>query len=82
MPTPSNVVQLHEFRQVSRQEIIDDISSEAFMLLREAARSHGLPTKQVLIEHMRDIAVIISSVDGPETLAEVLDSIKRQIKGD
>ena len=51
MPTPSNVVQLHEFRQTSRQEIIDDISSEAFMLLREAARSHGLSIKQVLIEH-------------------------------
>lgn len=82
MPTPSDVVQLHEFRQVSRQEIIDDISSEAFMLLREAGRSHGLPTKQVLIEHMRDIAVVINSVDGPETLAEVLDSITRQIKGD
>ncbi len=82
MPTPSNVVQLHEFRQVSRQEIIDDISSEAFMLLREAARSHDLPIKQVLIEHVRDIAVVINSVDGPETLTEVLDSITRQIKGD
>ncbi len=80
MPKPSNVVQLHEFRQVSRQEIIDDISSEAFMLLREAARCHGLPIKQVLLEHMHDIAVVIKSVGGAQTLAETLDSITRQIE--
>ncbi|MBB3048548.1 hypothetical protein FHR99_002822 [Litorivivens lipolytica] len=82
MRTPIKIVQLQEYRETSRQEVIDEISTEAFILVRDAAREHGLPIKKVLVEHMRDIATILNSVDGPEALAEILNSISRQIKHD
>ena len=80
MSAPINVVQLQEFRETSRQEVIDDISTEAFILVRDAAREHGMPIKKVLIEHMRDIALVINSVDGPEALNAILENITRQIE--
>lgn len=82
MRTPIKIVQLHEYREASRQEVIDEISTEAFILVRDAARQHGLPIKQVLVEHMRDIATVINSVDGSDALTQILDSIARQIKHD
>lgn len=80
MSTPMNVVQLQEFRETSRQEVLDQISTDAFMLVRDAAREHGMPIKKVLIEHMRDIALVINSVDGPEALNDILKSISQQIQ--
>lgn len=80
MRTPIKIVQLQEYREASRQEVIDDISTEAFILVRDAAREHGLPIKKVLVEHMRDIAMTINSVDGSDAVTEILNSITRQIE--
>lgn len=75
-----NVVDLERFRDHSRQEIIDDISARAFMQLRQSAETNNLPIKDVLMDHLLGIAVVIQAVEGRNEAVRCLDDITEQIK--
>lgn len=81
MSNQNNVVRLADFRAASRQEQIDDISAEAFLLLRNAALETNLPVKDVLLEHLGDIVRVFNSVEGPEETRAIISQIEQQILG-
>ncbi len=75
-----NVVDLSRFRDNSRQELIDDVSAKAFLLLRQSAEEHNLPIKDVLMDHLLGIGVVIQAVEGKEEALRCLHTIANQIE--
>ncbi|WP_372799061.1 hypothetical protein [Litorivivens sp.] len=81
MAHPNNVVRLSDFRAANQQELIDDISAEAFMMLRDAAMTSNISVKDVLLEHLGDIVRVFNSVEGADETRAILEQIERQILG-
>lgn len=82
MQKNGNVVSLKKFQTASQQAALDDISAQAFMFLREQAQENKLPMRDVLMEHLLGIALVIKAVEGQDESARVLREIAQQIKGD
>ena len=80
MPSSSNIVQLNQVKRDSQQEIVDDIGARAFLFLRDAAEEMGVPIKEVIVEHMLGLALVMSSVEGQDTAQAVLKNISEQLK--
>lgn len=74
-----NVVSLKNYQEASRQAVLDDISAQAFMFLREEAHNNNLPMKSVLLEHLLGIALVIKAVEGADEAANLLSQISQQI---
>ncbi len=81
MSNVNNVVRLADFRLANQQEQIDDISANAFLLLRDAALEAGIPVKSVMLEHLRDIIRIFNSVEGDNEARAILKQVEEQILG-
>ncbi len=79
MPSTDNVVQLESFKRESNQEIIDDIGARAFLLLRDAAEEMGVPIKDVIVEHMMGLSLVMSAVEGETEAQSVLNNISEQL---
>ena len=82
MQKNGNVVSLNKFQAASRQAALDDISAQAFMFLREQAQENKLPMRDVLLEHLLGIALVIKAVEGQEESARVLREIAQQVSDD
>ncbi|HCS28117.1 MAG TPA: hypothetical protein DIW43_11730 [Spongiibacteraceae bacterium] len=79
MSTQGNVVHLKNFKEASRQAVLDDISAQAFMFLREEAQNNDVPMKAVLLEHLLGLALVIKAVEGADESARILHNIAEQI---
>ncbi|MBB3048547.1 hypothetical protein FHR99_002821 [Litorivivens lipolytica] len=81
MQKNGNVVSLKQHQTATQQAALDDISAQAFMFLREQAQENKLPMRDVLMEHLLGIALVIKAVEGQEESARVLNEIAQQIDG-
>lgn len=79
MQPDNKVVQLNEFKRESTQEIIDDIGARAFLFLRDAAEEMNVPIKQVIVEHMLGLSLVMAAVEGKEETQRVLTKISKQL---
>ena len=79
MSTGNNVVKLNVTRQANRQELIDDIGARAFLFLRDLAQEHHIPIKEVIIEHLLGMALVVSSVEGCDEAQRILGQISQAI---
>ena len=79
MQTTGNVVDLDQFKRQSTQELIDDIGARAFLFLRDAADELDLPIKDVIVEHMLGLALVMTAVEGKEEAQRVLNQIAQQL---
>ena len=75
----SNVVLLHTYKEERQNEIIDDLSAQAFLFLRDQAAELDLPVKKVLAEHLLGIACVMKSVEGDEEAKRIFDIVQKQI---
>ena len=82
MPTTNNVVDLNNFKRESTQEIIDDIGARAFLFLRDAADEMEVSIKDVIVEHMLGLSLVMTAVEGKAETKRVLDNIVRQLNLD
>lgn len=82
MQKNGNVVSLKQHQTATQQAALDDISAQAFMFLREQAQENKLPMRDVLMEHLLGIALVIKAVEGQEESARVLTDIAQQINGE
>lgn len=82
MTTSDNVVHIQNFKSESKQELIDDIGARAFLFMRDAAEEWELPIKDVIVEHMMGLALVMSAVEGKEETQKMLDRICRQLRLD
>ncbi len=82
MQSTDNVVDLKNFRHASNQELIDDIGARAFLFLRDAAEEMEIPMKDVIVEHMMGLALVMSAVEGEDETLNVLKNISLQIGED
>ncbi|MFA7554354.1 MAG: hypothetical protein WCY88_08900 [Spongiibacteraceae bacterium] len=76
---PNNVIQLNSFKKDNQQELIDDIGARAFLFIRDAAEQMGIPVKDVIVEHMLGLALVMSEVEGESETHAVLKNIGAQI---
>ncbi len=79
MQTTNNVVQLNIQKRPTEQEIIDDIGARAFLFLRNAAEEVGAPIKEVIVEHMMGLALVMGAVEGKDEALNVLQAISEQV---
>jgi hypothetical protein len=79
MSAQDNIIDLSNYRDTSRQAVIDDISAQAFMFLREEAELHDLPIKAVLMEHLMGIAMVVKAVEGRKEAQRVFRDICDQL---
>lgn len=79
MQPTNNVVELSSFKRESNQEIIDDIGARAFLFLRDAADEMSVSIKDVIVEHMLGLSLVMTAVEGKEETKRVLDHISRQL---
>jgi len=79
MQSTDNVVQLKSFKRESNQEIIDDIGARAFLFLRDAAEEMGVPIKDVIVEHMMGLSLVMSAVEGETEARSVLNNISEKL---
>ncbi len=79
MSTQGNVVNLKQFQEASQQAVLDDISAQAFMFLREEAQNNNVPMKAVLMEHLLGLALVIKAVEGADESARILSEIAEQV---
>ena len=79
MDITGNVVDLTEFKRQTTQELIDDIGARAFLFLRDAADELDLPMKEVIVEHMLGLTLVMSAVEGRGEAQKVLEQISKQL---
>lgn len=79
MQSVDNVIDLHDFKRDSQQEIIDDIGARAFLFLRDAAEEQDIPIKSVIVEHMLGLMMVMGAVEGKEEAQRVLAQLGEQI---
>lgn len=70
---------LQSISQSETQEIIDDIGAQAFLFIRDASEEMGVPIKDVIIEHMQGLAMVMAAVEGEQEVLDVLASISQQL---
>ena len=76
----SNVVSIDRAKSPSQQELIDDVGAQAFVFLRDSALELDLPIKDVIVEHMAGLAMVMRSVEGLQETRKVMDYIGDQLK--
>ena len=79
MQPTNKVIHLEDFKRESTREIIDDIGARAFIFLRDAAEAMDVPIKQVLVEHMLGLSLVMTAVEGREETERVLRKISQQL---
>mgnify|MGYP000704685454 CR=1 FL=1 len=79
MPSANNVVSLDGFKRSTQQELIDDIGARAFLFIRDAATEQGLPIRDVIVEHMLGMAMVIDAVEGRKEAKDILQSISEKL---
>ena len=79
MQSNDNVIQLDSFKRESNQEVIDDIGARAFLFLRDAAEEMGVTIKDVIVEHMMGLSLVMSAVEGETEAQSVLNNISEQL---
>lgn len=79
MYNSANVISLEQYQKESQQALLDDVSAQTFMFLREQAQEHGLPMKAVLLEHLLGIALVIKAVEGKDAAAGILRKLSHQL---
>lgn len=82
MAHANNVVDFTSFKNNERQELVDDICANAFMLLRSSAEEYDLPIKSVLLEHLMGIGAVIKAVEGKEEVQRVFREALSQLETD
>lgn len=80
MPPANNVVDIQSFKRGDQQEIVDDIGARAFLFLRDQAEEMGVPIKDVIVEHMMGLALVMGAVEGKEEAQQVLSKISEQLE--
>lgn len=79
MSSASNVISLAEFREITHREIIDDISAQAFLFMRDEAEAANVPMHSVIAEHMLGMALVVQAVEGKEAARGLLAAIAEKI---
>lgn len=79
MQPTNKVVSLTDFKRQSTQELIDDVGARAFLFLRDAADELGLPMKDVIVEHMLGLSLVMAAVEGKQETQKVLEQITKQL---
>ena len=79
MQPTDNIVHFDSFRRASDREVIDDIGARAFLFIRDAAEEMGVPIKDVMIEHMTGMALVMGAVEGEAAAQSVLQDISTQL---
>ncbi|MEE8059156.1 MAG: hypothetical protein V3T17_15160 [Pseudomonadales bacterium] len=79
MQPTNDVVQLNRFKRESEQEIIEDISARTFLFLRNEAEEMDVPIKDVIVEHMIGLALVMCHVEGEDEAQNVLKNISEQL---
>ena len=79
MPSANNVVSLDGFKRSTQQELIDDIGARAFLFIRDAAAEQGLSIRDVIVEHMLGMAMVVDAVEGREEAQHVLQAISEKL---
>ncbi len=79
MSSSENVVQLEQFKRQNDQQLIDDIGARAFLFIRDEADTLGVPVKDVIVEHMLGLALVMGAVEGKDEVKKVLDKIGKQL---
>lgn len=72
---PSETLQQSEI-----QEVIDDIGAKAFLFMRDASEEVGVPIKDVIVEHMKGLAMVMAAVEGEQEVLDVLATISQQLQ--
>ena len=80
MTPTDNIITLQNVRRFGRQEIIDDIGARAFLMIRDEAEACNVPIKDVLMEHVLGISLVIAAVDGETEALRILEQISQQIR--
>lgn len=73
---------LGTLEQSETQQIIDDIGAQAFLFIRDASEEMGVPIKEVIVEHMKGLALVMAAVEGEQEVLDVLASISQQLLAD
>ncbi len=79
MRTRDNIVDLEQYQKANQQALLDDISAQAFVFLREQAQEYDIPMKALLLEHLLGIALVIKAVEGHQESARILRDLSDQI---
>jgi len=79
MKSTDNIVRIDAFKQSSEQDIIDDIGARAFLFLRDEAEEKGVPVKEVIVEHMLGMALVVEAVDGTDEATILLELISKRL---
>lgn len=79
MPTADNVTHIKGYRLSDRQQIIDDIGARAFLFLHDSAEEMGVPMREVVVEHMLGLALVMSSIEGEDQTRDLLEHICQRI---
>ena len=79
MQSSDKVVSLDNFKRQSEQELIDDIGARAFLFLRDAADEMGVSIKEVIVEHIMGLSLVMAAVEGKEEAHAVLEKISKQL---
>lgn len=80
MSAENNVIDIRSYRDASQQELIDDISAQAFLFLRSEAEDNNLPMKSVLMEHLLGLGLVIKAVEGASEAKNILAQISEQLE--
>jgi hypothetical protein len=75
----TNVVNLADYRQADRQELIDDISARTFLFLRDEAQANGVTMQEVIAEHLLGIALVVKAVEGEGAAQQLLDAVSDKL---
>jgi hypothetical protein len=79
MQSADNIIDFVDFKRDSQQELIDDIGARAFLFLRDAAEQQDIPIKDVLVEHMLGLMMVMGAVEGKEEAQRILGQISAKI---
>ena len=79
MHSADNVIDIHDFKRESQQQVIDDIGARAFLFLRDAAEEQEIPVKSVIIEHILGLMMVMGAVEGKDEALRVLAQIGTRI---
>ena len=74
----SNIINVN-FGQKDQQESIDDIGAQAFLYIRDSAEDLDIPIKDVIVEHILGLAMVMAAVEGGDEARRVLNQIINQI---
>ena len=74
-----NVVSIDSAKAPTQQELIDDVGAQAFVFLRDTALEMDLPIKDVIVEHMTGLVMVMRSVEGLKETRKVLEYINDQL---